>query len=114
MNRRKFNTTAFIGLFGLNTSPALLAQSLNEINHGTHTQLRDREGMLLKLYQKQYATKDKDQAQYILTFDVFKQNKTLTERIYQLVDERGRKHDIFMTPINHNQLQAVFNHRTYA
>ena len=114
MNRRDFNTTAFLGMIGLTTGQSVLAQSLSESRADNYSMLRSQDGMLLKLYNKQFATADKDQDQFILTFDVFKQRDLLTERIYELVDEHGNKHAIFMTPVNHNQLQAVFNHRTHA
>ena len=114
MNRRKFNSATFIGLFGLTTCQSTLAQSLITERQESFTTLKDAKGLLLKLYKKQFATKDLDQAQYILTFDVFNHESDLEEKIYQLTDDQGKKHDIFMTPVNQNQLQAVFNHRTYA
>ena len=114
MNRRQFNSTAFIGMFGLSTYHTVLAQSLTANRQQNYGPLKDSTGMLLKLYKKQFATPSLDQAQYILTFDVFNQKTDLTEKIYQLTDDQGKKHEIFMSPVNNHQLQAVFNHRTYA
>ncbi len=114
MNRRIFNTSTVFGILGVLSSQSIFSGTLTENNTEKLTSLRDINGMILKLYKKQYATKDKDHSQYILTFDVFNQKSALTEGIYQLFDNNGKKHEIFMSPVNNQQLQAIFNHRTYA
>ncbi len=78
-----------------------------------HQMLSD-EGLNMTLSDHQLPTQNKDQMQFVLTFDVNNPNGNLDEKIYHLTDHNGKKHQMYMTPIDQNQLQAIFNWRTHA
>ena len=113
MNRRHFAQLSMAGLILGHPFKHVWALSAST-QPPSMTTLKSKDGMILKLYDKQHPTADQDQSQYILTFDVFKNKQPLDEKIYELYDQHGRLHHMFMSPINHGQLQAVFNLRTHA
>lgn len=118
MNRRIFAKTVIGGLGAsvlsvpVVASTSLKSSSLNTFEAGHSMQTAD--GLKMTLSGHQLPTKDKDQKQFVLTFDVHNADSQLQEKIYQLTDHKGSKHEIFMSPVDNNQLQAVFNLRTHA
>lgn len=118
MNRRKF-AQSIASVLGVSTLPfsASIAQQMN-LNK-TQMFLRDnkkimtKEGLSLSLNKHEHATLNKDDKQFILTYDVMNK-KVKGEKIYDVKSQTGEKHQVFMTAINDNQLQAVFNWRLNA
>lgn len=116
MNRRKFAQTV-MGTAGVSmivggasaTVPAVKPKTF-EAGH----QMRSDDGLKMTLSGHQLPTRDKDQKQFVLTFDVDNPGERLQEKIYQLTDHHGKRHEMFMSPIENNQLQAVFNWRVHA
>ncbi len=118
MNRRKFAKTVVGGVgatifsgqaMALSTAPKS-EPAVFEAGHSMQTN----DGLKMTLSGHQLPTKDRDQKQFVLTFDVHNADTALQEKIYQLTDHKGIKHEIFMTPVDNNQLQAVYNLRTHA
>ncbi len=116
MNRRNFNQTSILGLLSLSGSTSLLAKtaSATQKNHDHLSMLKSHDGLVLSLADKQFATRDQDHKQFILTFDVLAGITKSEESIYQLIDANNKAIQLFMKPVNSNQLQAVFNQRTHA
>ncbi len=116
MNRRKFAKTvmgtAGVSMFvgGAVSAATISNQAKFEAGH----QMRSVDGLKMTLSGHQLPTQNKDQQQFVLTFDVDNPGEQLKEKIYHLTDHNGKKHDIFMSPVDHNQLQAVFNWRVHA
>lgn len=117
MNRRHFAQTILGGL-GVSLLAGQTAQAVQlkkparqfEAGH----QMRSDEGLKMTLSEHNLPTADKDRQQFILTFDVHNQSTNLQEKIYQLTDHNGKRHEIYMTPVAQNKLQAVYNWRTHA
>ena len=76
--------------------------------------MQSSDGLKMRLSKHELATANLDSKQFILTFDVDNPGEQLSEKIYQLTDHHGQRHQIYMKPVNHNQLQAEFNWRTHA
>lgn len=118
MNRRIFAKSVIGGLGASILSAPVMAggmtskQSTSSFEAGHSMQSAD--GLKMTLSGHHLPTKDRDQKQFVLTFDVHNSDSHLQEKIYQLTDHIGIKHEIFMTPIDNNQLQAVYNLRTHA
>ncbi len=119
MNRRKF-TQSVMGTLGVSmiASQALASKAIEpfkfEYKFKQGQQMLSDEGLKMTLVDYQLPTQNKDQKQFVLTFDVNNSNGNLNEKIYHLTDHKGKKHQMYMTPIKQNQLQAVFNLRTHA
>lgn len=117
MNRRLFAKSILGGLgFSLVAGPTVHAASIQppvkqfEAGH----QMKTADGMKMTLSGHSMPTANQDRQQFILTFDVHNGSERLAEKIYQLTDHNGQRHEIFMTPVSQNQLQAVYNWRTHA
>lgn len=120
MKRRKFAQSIAVGL-GLGSLPmgasmsasiALSQPVAEELQ--LNASIKTLEGLKLKLKQKIHPTKNKDNKQYILTYDVVSkegEQQTLDEKIYHLSLSNGQTQMVYMTPVNETQLQAVFNRR---
>lgn len=115
MKRRNFTQSvlASVGVMSLPVGVSLAAQ-FNVDDLKNSKQLTSKEGLKLKLKQHIYPTKNKDSKQFILTYDVKNRTETLSERIYELTTATGQVQQLYMTPINSNQLQAVINWRLNA
>jgi hypothetical protein len=114
MKRRNFTQSALISL-GISSLPlgVSLASSVKpDVISASDVTTTD--GLKLKLVNKSNPTKNKDKKQFILIYDVEKSNAELTEKIYELKLAGGKKQQVFMTPVNENQLQAIFNWRLNA
>ena len=117
MNRRHFAKSVMGGL-GLSVLAGSAAQATTrkqvtkafEAGHQMHSA----EGLNMTLQRHELPTADRDREQFILTFEVHNHNRPLAEKIYQLTDHRGAQHQLYMTPVEPNLLQAVFNWRTRA
>ena len=72
------------------------------------------DGLVLKLNKLVNPTSNKDRKQFILTYDVKNNSVPLEEKIYELKIANGEVHQVYMTPVNDSQLQAVFNWRLNA
>ena len=70
------------------------------------------DGLSLTLSKHEQATANKDDKQFILTYDVDRYVEG--EKIYDVKSQTGEIHQVFMAAINDNQLQAVFNWRLNA
>jgi len=118
MNRRKF-AQSIVSALGVSTLPLStsiakeLSLSKTEIFFRNNNLITTEEGLSLSLNKHEYITADKDEKQFILTYDV-KNGIVNGEKIYDVKSKTGEKHQIFMSAINDNQLQAVFNWRLNA
>lgn len=115
MKRRNFTQSmiAALGVSSLPVSVSLASQSISSELQMDEKITADGE-LLLKLNSKVHPTRNKDQKQYILTYDVENARVPLEEKIYNLTASSGKTYEVFMTPVNENQLQAVFNRRLNA
>lgn len=115
MNRRKF-AKSVMGTMGVSmlAGPTLATTNANQIKFEAGHQMKSDNGLKMTLSGHSLPTSNKDQKQFVLTFDVNNPNGSLDEKIYHLTDHNGQRHQMFMTPIDQNQLQAVFNWRTNA
>ncbi len=117
MNRRNFAKN-IIGGLGLSMVAGQTVHAANseksaqpfEAGH----QMQTADGMKMTLSQHSLATQNQDRQQFILTFDVHNNTAPLTEKIYRLKDHNGVNHEIFMSPVGKQKLQALFNWRTHA
>ncbi len=117
MNRRKFAKN-IIGGIGLSL---VAGQTVHAAKHDESTQpfeaghqMQTPDGLKMTLSAHSLPTHDQDRQQFILTFDVHNNTTPLTEKIYRLTDHKGQNHDIFMSPVGKQKLQALFNWRTHA
>jgi len=115
MKRRNF-TQSFITTLAVSSLPIglSLATKSAEIDWQNKEKIKSKEGMIFKLNKQVNPTKNKDHKQFILTYDVKNHTTPLVERIYDLELANGNYHQVFMTPVAKNQLQAVFNWRLNA
>lgn len=118
MNRRKF-AQSIASVLGVSTLP-ISSTLANEMSLSkTEKFLRDnkqmttQDGLVLTLQKHEFTTANKDEKQFIMTYDV-ENNTVADEKIYDVKSETGEKHQIFMSAINDHQLQAVFNWRLNA
>ena len=110
MIRRDFLKSLF-GTCALSSVPALSLASTQEStaeSYSFNSEYRSEEGLELNLTDICCATRNQDKNQFILTFDV-RGNQPLTEKIYKLIDNKGKQQVLFMSPVAENQLHAVFN-----
>ncbi|WP_223787870.1 DUF6916 family protein [Marinicella meishanensis] len=117
MNRRHFAKSVMGGL-GLSVLAGTAAQA-TAANHTKQAfeaghEMRSAEGLNMTLHSHELPTRGRDRQQFILTFEVHNNTQPLAEKIYQLTDHRGQKHLLYMTPVDQQRLQAVFNWRTHA
>jgi hypothetical protein len=118
MNRRKFaqSIASVLSVSTLPISTSLakeMSMSKTEMFLKGNQKITTQEGLLLTLNKHEFPTSNKDEKQFILTYDV--NNSTVRgEKIYDIKSETGETHQIFMTAISDNQLQAVFNWRLNA
>ncbi|MCX7554485.1 hypothetical protein OS175_11375 [Marinicella sp. S1101] len=114
MNRRNF-TQAAIGTVGVSLAVGpLVAKTKNRCEkYQKGMKMRSDDGLNLVLKSRDHATIKPDDKQFILTFEVNNPPEQLDEKIYHLIDEAGKKHQIHMKPVSPQQLQANFNWRTY-
>ena len=115
MKRRKFTQSLAAGI-GLSSIPmgVSLASKPPVSIFEKQEKLKTTDGLKLKLNQQVHPTSNNDKKQFILTYDVEGQVDSLQEKIYELKMVNGDVQKVFMTPINENQLQAVFNWRLNA
>ena len=116
MKRRKF-AQSMLAALGMSSLPMGLSIAKNAKGE-THVlcdskqKFTTEEGLQLSLNKHELATANKDAKQFILTYDV--NQSVVDEKIYKVKLDNGESHNVFMTPVNQNQLQAVFNHRLNA
>jgi hypothetical protein len=115
MKRRKFaqSVLATLSLSCIPAGLSLAAQSSLKalrINESIITV----DGLKLALNQQVHPTNNQDEKQFILTYDVENNHAELEEKIHEFKLANGEVHQMYMTPINNNQLQAVFNWRLNA
>jgi hypothetical protein len=117
MNRRLFNNSVLaamgLGFLAGKTASAATFSGQQQAFEAGH-QMATRDGLKMTLSQHELPLSNKDRKQFVLTFDVHNANEPLQEKIYQLTDHNGNTHDIFMSPVDQNKLQAVYNWRTHA
>lgn len=118
MNRRKF-AQSIAAVLGSSTLPisATIAKEMSlsktELFLRDNKEIQTPDGLILSLDKHEFVTAIKDEKQFIVTYDV--KNKLVTgEKIYDVKSQTGETHQVFMTAINDNQLQAVFNWRLNA
>ena len=113
MNRRIF-AKSVVGTLGVSlmAAPTFASKKSNQVKFEAGHQMQSDDGIKMTLSSHSLPTSNKDQKQFVLTFDVNNPNGSLQEKIYQRTDHHGQKHQIFMTPVDNHQLQAVFNWRT--
>ncbi len=116
MNRRNFNKNSLLSILGLSASAPCLSQVLKEPEQNVDylQQLKSQNGLILQLTDKKFATINKDSKQFILTYDVLAGSIETEEKIYHLINNKGKQIQLFMKPLASGQLQAVFNQRTHA
>jgi len=114
MNRRTF-ASSVLGAFGITCiAPATLAiSSKKSLPFETGQRMRTHDGLNMIISHRELATQNKDHKQFILTFQVHSKSAVLTEKIYHLTDQYGKRHQIYMKPVAKNRLQAEFNWRTH-
>jgi len=117
MNRRHFAKSVVGGLgMSMLATQTIKATTMQQTSHnfkaGQH--MKSNDGLKMTLSNHKQPTKNQDSKQFILTFDVHNNSAPLVEKIYDLTDNHGIHHQIYMTPVANNQLQAVFNWRTHA
>jgi len=115
MKRRNFTQSivAGIGISSLPLGVSLASKSKSSLFE-KQEQIKTSEGLKLKLNQQVHPTNNQDRKQFILTFDIEGKTSSLQEKIYELKMANGESQKVFMTPVNENQLQAVFNRRLNA
>jgi hypothetical protein len=117
MNRRIFAKSIIGGLgfsFAIGqTAGASKLRSPSKVFEAGH-QMKSNDGLKMTLSGHDLPTSSRDQKQFVLTFDVHNASEPLQEKIYNLTDHNGQRHDIYMSPIDRNRLQAVYNWRTHA
>ncbi len=115
MNRRIF-AKSIMGAVGVSmlAGPTLATTKTSPVTFEAGHQMTSNDGIKMTLSGHSLPTSDNDQKQFVLTFEVNNPNGSLDEKTYHLTDHNGQKHQMFMTPIDQNQLQAVFNWRTNA
>ena len=115
MKRRKF-TQSVLAALSLSSIPAglsLATQSTVNVLQ-TNESITTVDGLKLTLNQQVYPTNNQDEKQFILTYDVENTNAALKEKIYEFKVTDGETHQMYMTPVNRSQLQAIFNWRLNA
>ena len=116
MNRRHF-AKSILGGMGLSVvaGSAVGFGTKHSTGHRFEAghQMQSTDGLKMTLSSHTLPTKDQDRQQFILTFDVHNNTAPLQEKIYHLTDHQGARHQLYMTPIDQNKLQAVFNWRTH-
>lgn len=115
MKRRKF-TQAVLTAMSISTIPigvGLAAQSTVRILQSNES-ITTKDGLKLNFSHRQYPMKNKDEKQFIITYDVENNDAALKEKIYEFKVADGETHQMYMTPVNRNQLQAIFNWRLNA
>lgn len=115
MKRRNF-TQAVITTLGIASLPVGVTVAKQPPIHDLlkNNNVTSEGGLKLKLNQKIHPLKNKDEKQFILTYGVENSVSPLEEKIYFLKTANGQTHQVYMTPIDNNQLQAVFNWRLNA
>jgi hypothetical protein len=115
MIRRKF-TQSLVSVLGLSSLSLGVSSTLSFSNQKVKTYLDENktliteEGLQLNLYSHNYATQNKDEKQFVLTYDV-KNGQVLEEKIYHVLNSKGDSSLLFLTPINNKLLRAIFNWR---
>lgn len=116
MNRRHF-AKSILGGVGLSVVAGSAVGSTTKHSPAQRFeaghQMQSTDGLKMTLSGHTLPTKNQDRQQFILTFDVHNNSAPLHEKIYQLTDHHGVIHQLYMTPIDENKLQAVFNWRTH-
>ena len=116
MNRRNF-AKSVVGTAGVSLlvgGSASAGTAINPVKFEAGHQMQSSDGLKMTLSGHSLPTSNKDHKQFVLTFDVNNPSGSLNEKIYHLTDHHGKKHSMYMTPVDQNQLQAVFNWRTHA
>ena len=115
MKRRNF-TQSIIATLGVSSIPmgVTLAAKTPVVELQKNEKILLKDGLILNLNQQVHPTRNKDSKQFILTYDVKNNTVPLEEKIYDLKLANGQSHQVFMTPVADDQLQAVFNWRLNA
>ena len=115
MKRRNF-TQSIIAALSVASLPVGVTAAMQLQVHDLlkNNNVTSEEGLKLKLNQKIHPLKNKDDKQFILTYGVENSVSPLEEKIYSLKTASGQTHQVYMTPVGDNQLQAVFNWRLNA
>ncbi|MBL4773235.1 MAG: hypothetical protein JKX98_06445 [Alcanivoracaceae bacterium] len=115
MKRRNFTQTVLIAMGAVSVpmgiafavkSPVIALQFIDKVITN--------DGLILKLNKRVNPTRNQDSKQFILTYDVKNNSAPLEEKIYELKIANDEIHQVYMTPVNDSQLQAVFNWRLNA
>lgn len=115
MKRRKFakSVLAAVGVTSLPMSVSLAMEPSVKVLQ-SNDKIKSSDGLVLKLKQQVNPTQNKDRKQFILTYDVKGNSFPLEEKIYDLKLANGESQSVYMSPVNDQQLQAVFNYRLNA
>lgn len=114
MKRRNFSKSILLALGASGIPMGVSLASLNQQNDFMKNhKITSDDGLELLLDQVVNPTSNKDRKQFILTYNVENRVDALEEKIYHL-SVNGRSHEVYMTPVNDHQLQAVFNWRLNA
>jgi hypothetical protein len=115
MKRRKFTQSLF-ATAGFSSLPICVSFAANAPLHELQKSkvVYTVEGLNLLLKKQVNPMKNKDRKQFILTYEVDNNKKPLEEKIYDVIITGGKSHQIYMTPVADDQLQAVFNWRLNA
>ncbi|MCF6319325.1 MAG: hypothetical protein L3J83_08615 [Proteobacteria bacterium] len=115
MKRRNFTQSLLTGL-SISCMPMGISMATKSPVHEllSRENLATTDGLKLKLTKQIHPTKNKDKKQFVLTYDVKNNVVPLEEKIYDLKLANDKTHQVYMTPVTDNQLQAVFNLRLNA
>ncbi len=116
MKRRYFAQSLLLvlGTSNLPVGTSMAVSSIkDELQSESAKKITTEDGLILKLEGVVNPTSNKDHKQFILTYNVDDFNQPLEDKIYRLSVD-GHTHDVYMTPVNDRQLQAVFNRRINA
>ncbi len=115
MKRRKF-TQAIMAVVGFSSLPMCISIAaktpLPDLQVCKSVTTSD--GLVLSINQHVNPTNNRDNKQFILTYDVENNKSPLVEKIYHVKAAGGKSYQVYMTPVADNQLQAVFNWRLNA
>jgi len=115
MKRRKFTQSLFAAA-SFSSMPMCVSLAANTPLHELQKfkDVTTSEGLRLSLKRQVYPTLNKDNKQFILTYEVKNKGVPLVEKIYDISIKGSKSHQVYMTPVAENQLQAVFNRRLNA
>lgn len=115
MKRRNFAQTAAAVLLVTNLPvTASVVKTPNVIRLQKFQKLKASNGLILEAKEHLHATKKIDDKQFIVNFKVKSSHADLPEGSYEFLSDKGKKVNLYLSPVNSKEMQAVFNLRTYA